>query len=86
MLNYAGIYDVRIEETSGFLSDHYDPSDKTLRLSHDVYHSTSLSAIGVACHEAGHAIQHATGYEPLKMRSSLVPALNFASPMSYIFS
>ena len=85
LLNYAGIYDVRIEETSGFLSDHYDPSDKTLRLSHDVYHSTSLSAIGVACHEAGHAIQHATGYEPLKMRSSLVPALNFASPMSYIF-
>ena len=85
LLNYSGIHDVRIEETSGFLSDHYDPSNKTLRLSHDVYNSTSLSAIGVACHESGHAIQHATGYGPLELRSALVPALTFASPMAYIF-
>lgn len=85
MLRNAGITDVRIERISGFLSDHYDPTQKVLRLSPDVYDSRSLSAIGVACHEAGHAIQHAEGYVWLGMRSALVPAVNFASNFSYIF-
>ena len=85
LLADAGIYDVRIEPTNGFLSDHYDPTAKTLRLSESVYSSNSLAAIGVACHEAGHAIQHATGYSALEMRSALVPAVNLASPAAYIF-
>ena len=84
LLYSAGITDVKIEQTGGFLSDHYDPSCKTLRLSESVYSSNSLSAIGVACHEAGHAIQHATNYGPLGLRSSLVPVINFTSPVSYI--
>ena len=84
LLYSAGITDVRIEVTDGFLSDHYDPTCKKLRLSQDVYHSSSLSAIGVACHEAGHAIQHATAYGPLGLRSALVPVINLTSPCSYI--
>ena len=84
MLQRNGIYDVRIERVSGFLSDHYDPSTRTLRLSPDVYGSRSLSAIGVACHEAGHALQHASGYGALGLRSALVPLTNFCSPVSYI--
>lgn len=84
LLASAGIYDVRIERVGGFLSDHYDPTSKVLRLSPDVYSGISLSAIGVACHEAGHAIQHATAYGPLGLRSSLVPLTNFASFGSYI--
>lgn len=85
LLDVACVNDVSIEETEGFLSDHYDPSSKTLRLSPDVFGSNSLSAIGVACHEAGHAIQHAEKYAPLQMRSLMVPATNFASYGSYIF-
>lgn len=65
LLSGAGIHDVRIEETDGFLSDHYDPAAKVLRLSPGVYRSDSIAAIGVACHEAGHAIQHATSYGAL---------------------
>ena len=84
ILSSAGIYDVKIERVGGFLSDHYDPMNKVLRLSPDVYDGISLSAIGVACHEAGHAIQHATDYGPLWIRSSLVPLTNFASIGSYI--
>lgn len=84
LLYAAGITDVRIEPVNGFLSDHYDPTSKTLRLSESVYDSNSLSAIGVACHEAGHAIQHATNYGPLGLRSSLVPVINLTSPASYI--
>jgi len=80
----AGITDVRIEQTSGFLSDHYDPSAKVLRLSPKVYGENSLSAIGVACHEAGHALQHAQGYIWLNMRSAMVPAVNVSSMFSYI--
>ena len=83
MLHNADVYDVTIEETQGFLSDHYDPTNKTLRLSPDVYRKNSLSAIGVACHEAGHALQHAEGYAPLKMRSSMVPLTNISSTLSY---
>jgi Zn-dependent membrane protease YugP len=80
----AGIDDVRIEQVNGFLSDHYDPSSKVLRLSSKVYDETSLSAIGVACHEAGHAIQHAQGYVWLNMRSAMVPVVNISSTFSYI--
>ncbi len=83
LLSGSGIRDVRIEETSGFLSDHYDPSCKTLRLSHDVYAGDSLSSIGVACHEAGHALQHAAAYGPLALRSGLVPLTNISSMLSY---
>ncbi len=84
MLAAAGINDVRIERVGGFLSDHYDPSAKTLRLSPDVYGSKSVAAIGVACHEAGHAIQHATHYSPLWLRSVLVMPANIGSRFSYI--
>ena len=84
MLVAAGVNDVTIEQVGGFLSDHYDPTNKTLRLSPDVYGSRSLSAIGVACHEAGHAIQHAQGYAWLGMRSAMVPATNISTWLSYI--
>jgi Zn-dependent membrane protease YugP len=82
MLERQGVTDCRIEPVSGRLSDHYDPRDKTLRLSEPVYGARSLSAIGVACHEAGHALQHAQGYTWLKMRSTLVPVTNISSKMS----
>jgi Zn-dependent membrane protease YugP len=84
MLDECGIRDVKIEETEGFLSDHYDPSCATLRLSPDVYNGRSLSSIGVACHEAGHAIQHAAAYFPLHIRSGLVPLTNVSSILSYV--
>ena len=83
LLETAGIYNVTIEHVNGMLTDHYDPTSHTLRLSDQVYSSSSLSAIGVACHEAGHAIQHATNYGPLGMRSALVPAANLGSNVSY---
>lgn len=83
MLERQGITDVTISHASGFLGDHYDPTSKTLRLSADVYGQSSLSAIGVACHEAGHAIQHATGYSFLTLRSALVPLANIGSNVSY---
>ena len=83
LLESAGIYNVAIEHVDGMLTDHYDPTSHTLRLSDQVYSSSSLSAIGVACHEAGHAIQHATDYAPLVLRSTLVPAANLGSNLSY---
>jgi Zn-dependent membrane protease YugP len=79
MMHSNGVFDVKVEETEGFLSDHYDPSQKVLRLSTDVYNSNSLSAVGVACHEAGHALQHANSYVPLVLRSALVPVTNISS-------
>ena len=84
LLDNAGVHDVSIEQVGGFLSDHYDPMHKVLRLSPDVYGSHSLSAIGVACHEAGHAMQHADGYVWLNMRSAMVPMVNIGSNFSYI--
>ena len=84
MLQRAGVNDVRIERVGGFLSDHYDPTAKTLRLSPDVYGSESLAAIGVACHETGHALQHADNYAWLGLRTSLVPLASFGSNFSYI--
>jgi Zn-dependent membrane protease YugP len=79
LMEQAGITDVRIEPTQGFLSDHYNPVTKTLALSEQVYDSRSVAAIGVACHEAGHAIQHARSYAPLWLRSALVPVVGFGS-------
>ena len=84
MLRRAGITGVGIEESHGFLSDHYNPMTKTLALSESVYHSTSVAAIGVATHEAGHAIQHARNYGPLWLRSLLVPTANIGSSIGYI--
>ena len=78
----AGIHDVEVVPTTGFLSDHYNPSTKTLALSEQVYGSRSVAAIGVACHEAGHAVQHAHGYAPLGLRSAIVPVVSFGAPMS----
>lgn len=76
LLRRQNILDVQIEPVEGFLSDHYDPGSKTLRLSPDVYHGRSLASLGVAAHEAGHAIQHAHGYGPLAFRSLVVrPAM-----------
>lgn len=85
MLARNNVTNVTIERADGFLSDHYDPTSRTLRLSGDVYDSPSLSAIGVACHEAGHALQHASAYAWLGLRSRLVPAVQFGSWGSYIF-
>ncbi len=82
MLERKGVTDCTIEPISGRLSDHYDPRSKTLRLSEPVYNATSLSAIGVACHEAGHALQHAQGYKWLNMRSNLVPVMGITSKAS----
>jgi Zn-dependent membrane protease YugP len=82
VLQAEGVTDVTIEMTQGFLSDHYDPRSNTLRLSPDVYNSPSLAAIGVACHEAGHALQKAHGYAPLALRSVLVPATSFGSQLA----
>ncbi|MGI9472842.1 MAG: zinc metallopeptidase [Rubripirellula sp.] len=79
MLDSAGLYDVQIEQVNGHLSDHYDPRAKVLRLSTDVYQGRSMAAVGVACHEAGHAFQDAKGYAPLAIRNLAVPAANFGS-------
>ncbi len=79
MLDHYGLYDIRIEETKGTLSDPYDPSNKVLRLSPDVGRSPSIAAVGVAAHEAGHALQDAKNYGPLKLRSAIVPAVQFGS-------
>ncbi|MBQ4559781.1 MAG: zinc metallopeptidase [Tyzzerella sp.] len=83
VLHTAGIYDVRIEHVRGNLTDHYDPRSKVLRLSDSVYGQTSVAAVGVAAHECGHAIQHAKGYGPLKLRSTLVPVANFGSKLAW---
>lgn len=81
ILNYAGIHDVRIEQISGRLSDHYDPRGKVLRLSDSTYADSSVAAIGVAAHECGHAIQHQENYGPLALRSTLVPVANVGSKL-----
>lgn len=79
LLRVNNINDVRIDRVSGSLTDHYDPSSKVLRLSESVYGKTSIAAVGVAAHETGHAIQHAVGYGPLALRSTLVPVANIGS-------
>lgn len=79
LLDYAGITDVRVVRVDGMLTDHYNPTTKQLALSSVVFDRTSIAAIGVATHEAGHAIQHATGYYPLKWRSAIVPVANIGT-------
>lgn len=79
MLYDNGIYDVSVIATNGTLTDHYDPTKKTIALSEDVYNSCSIAAASVAAHETGHAVQDATSYAPLRMRSALVPVVKFAS-------
>jgi len=77
-----GLSHVRIERVNGQLTDHYDPRDQVIRLSDSVYSSTSTAAIGVAAHEAGHAVQHANNYAPLKLRNAIIPITNFGSQMA----
>ena len=79
MLRDNGIYDVKVVSTHGTLTDHYNPQTKTVNLSEGVYASRSIAAAAVAAHECGHAVQYATGYAPVRMRSALVPAVSFAS-------
>ncbi|MBO5934757.1 MAG: zinc metallopeptidase [Clostridia bacterium] len=79
VLRHYGIMDVRIEETRGKLSDHFDPRHKVIRLSREVYYGNSIAAVGIACHEAGHAAQHAQGYMPIKVRNAIIPACNIGS-------
>jgi Zn-dependent membrane protease YugP len=86
LIRQRGVEGVRIEETPGTLSDHYDPFRKVLRLSQDVYHGRSLAALGVAAHEAGHAIQHARAYGPLKFRSLLVRPANLGSNLGVLLT
>ncbi|HSR51491.1 MAG TPA: zinc metallopeptidase [Acidobacteriota bacterium] len=83
MLRQAGIQDVQVTRARGFLSDHYNPSNKTLALSQGVYDSTSVAAVSVAAHEAGHALQHDKGYAPLHLRTALVPTASIGSSLGY---
>lgn len=84
VLDANGLTTVNIEAVRGSLTDHYDPRKRVLRLSESVCNVNSIAAISVACHEAGHALQHANGYAPLKIRNSIVPLVNFASNFSWI--
>ncbi len=82
LLHSRGIYNVEVKHVRGQLTDHYDPRNHTLNLSDSVYDSTSVAAVGVACHEAGHAIQHAEKYAPLEMRMKIIPACNIGSQLA----
>lgn len=85
VLNANGVTGVRIEPVSGNLTDHFDPRTNVIRLSEPVFNATTVAAVGVACHEAGHACQHAEGYFPNKLRSAIVPVANIGSKLSWIF-
>ena len=82
VLAHNGVRGVRIERISGNLTDHFDPKTNVIRLSDSVYNSTSTAAIGVACHEAGHAVQYATHYAPIKLRAAIIPITNFGSKLA----
>jgi hypothetical protein len=84
ILRRNGLTNVSVTETGGFLSDHYDPMKKVVRLSPNVFRSNSISAIGVAAHETGHAVQHAKAYSPLVLRNAMVPVANIGSSLSWI--
>lgn len=82
VLSANGVTGVQIQRISGNLTDHYDPRTNVIRLSDDVYNSTSTAAIGVACHEAGHAVQYAQSYAPIKLRAAIIPVTNFGSRLA----
>ncbi len=84
ILESQGIYDVKVQHISGNLTDNYNPVKKVLSLSDETYNSTSVAAVGVAAHECGHAVQHAKGYAPIRVRSALVPFANWGSKLSWI--
>lgn len=83
VLAYYGVENVRIEQVSGKLSDHYDPRSNVIRLSPEVYSGTSVASVGIACHEAGHAAQHAQNYVPIKVRNVILPVANIGSTMGF---
>lgn len=83
VLSYYGIENVRIEQTTGKLSDHYDPRGNVIRLSPEVYNGRSIASVGIACHEAGHAAQHAQNYAPIKVRNAILPVANIGSSMGF---
>lgn len=85
VLRFHGVYGVGIERVSGHLSDHYDPRTNVIRLSDSVYGANSVAAIGVAAHEAGHAVQYAQGYGPIRVRAAIIPLSNIGSQLSIIF-
>ncbi|MDR1773752.1 MAG: zinc metallopeptidase, partial [Clostridioides sp.] len=83
ILSASGIYDVKVRAINGNLTDHYDPRNRVLSLSQDVFYGNSITSVSIAAHECGHAIQHARGYAPLSLRSAMVPVVNFASQASW---
>ena len=86
MLRHYGIYDVKVQLAQGYLTDHYNPADKTVNLSEPVFNARSVAAAAVAAHECGHAVQHSVAYAPLTFRSAIVPFVNFSSRIQqYIF-
>ena len=86
VLQQYGITNVRIEQTQGKLSDHYDPRSNVIRLSSEVYAGTSIASVGIACHEAGHAAQHAQNYVPIKVRNAILPVANFGSSFGVLLA
>ena len=84
VLRSHGIYDVPVRSCRGTLTDHYDPRDNTIYLSENVYAASTVAAVGVACHEAGHAVQYAVGYGPIKVRSAIIPVTQFGSRFSFV--
>lgn len=86
VLSHYGINDVRIEQVGGKLSDHYDPRSKVIRLSPEVFSGTSIAAVGIACHEAGHAAQHAEDYVPIKVRNAVLPVANIGSSFGVLLA
>ena len=83
VLSANGVHGVRIERVGGSLTDHFDPKTNVIRLSDNVFDSTSTAAIGVACHEAGHAVQYAMGYAPIKLRAAIIPVTNFGTKIAW---
>ena len=84
VLRSHGVYDVSIRPCRGSLTDHYDPRDNTIYLSEDVYAAPTIAAVGVACHEAGHAVQYAVGYGPVRLRQAIIPVTQLGSKFSFI--
>lgn len=82
LLATQGVYNVKIERCSGHLSDHFDPGTNTIRLSEDVYDRATVAAVGIACHEAGHALQYANGYGPIKLRNAILPVTRIGSTLA----